>query len=67
MDPNELKRRKLQGPYSEFTLDNHLYIYDKFPYVRDINLITRECIKPVSGNIIKYYRYKWETEKQANN
>jgi hypothetical protein len=57
LNTDELRRRKDKGPYYELNLDDKRQIYDKMPYVRDINLCNRESIRYVSGNIVKLYQY----------
>lgn len=67
MNTEELRRRKDKGPYYELTLNEIGHIYDKMPYVRDINLCNNESIKYVSGNIVKYYRYNMIQMKEISN
>lgn len=40
------------------SLDDKLNMYDNMPYKRDDNLCNRSTVKLISGNVIKYYRYK---------
>jgi hypothetical protein len=40
------------------SLEENLTMYDEMPYVRDDSLCNRSTVRLVSGNIIKYYRYK---------
>lgn len=40
------------------TLEENLSMYDKMPYKRDDTLCNRSSVRLISGNIIKYYRYK---------
>lgn len=39
-------------------------IYNKLPYTIDQDIISKECIKLVSNNIIKFYNYTL-TDKQS--
>lgn len=54
----ELRRLKDKGPYEELFQAQSYSMYDHLPYKRDINLCGPDNITLVSGNIIKYYRYK---------
>lgn len=67
MDQDELRRKKLRGPYFEITLDGNYNIYDKLPYIRDINLCSKDSIRRSSGNIIKFYQYSESGIKAIEN
>jgi hypothetical protein len=57
MDYEEIRRMKDKGPYDSF-LEDKRSMYDDMPYYRDINVCTAENIGLISGNVLKYYRYK---------
>ena len=67
MNIEEIRRRKDKGPYYELTIDEKRQMYDKMPYVRDINLCSKESIRYVSGNIIKVYHYNITKVKEIAN
>lgn len=67
MNTEELRRRKDKGPYYELSLNDKGHIYDKMPYVRDINLCNSESIRYISGNIVKFYRYNVAHIKEIAN
>lgn len=64
MNYDEIRRRKDKGPY-DMSLEYKIDIYDKLPYIRDVNLCNQETICLVSGNIIKYYRYKFVNQQET--
>ncbi len=55
MNMEELRSRKDRGPY-DTALENNFDMYDRMPYIRDIEICRNEHIGMISGNIIKYYR-----------
>ncbi|QHQ62623.1 hypothetical protein Ana3638_19090 [Anaerocolumna sedimenticola] len=57
MTSEELRKMKDKGPY-ENILDSSITMYDKMPYKRDITICGPETLVLISGNIVKYYRYK---------
>lgn len=67
MNSDEIRRRNGKGPYFELTLDDKKQMYDKLPYVRDINLCNKESIRHISGNIIKFYQYNVTNFKEITN
>jgi hypothetical protein len=54
---NEIRKRKEKGPY-DFSMEENITMYDKMPYIRDVNICNRDTIGLFSGNIIKFYCYK---------
>lgn len=64
MNYDDIRKLKDKGPY-DMSLEYRIDLYDKLPYVRDINLCNRETICLNSGNIIKYYRYKFIKTKEV--
>lgn len=38
------------------TLNENFTMYQSLPYIRDITLITDNCIRLESGNVYKFYR-----------
>lgn len=67
MNSEEIRKRKDKGPYYELTLDVKQQMYDKLPYVCDINLCNKESIRYLSGNIIKFYQYNVYDFKEITN
>lgn len=67
LNTEEIRKRKDKGPYFELSLDDKGHIYDKMPYVRDINLCNTESIRYVSGNIVKFYQYNITRLKEIVN
>jgi hypothetical protein len=57
LDSLELRKLKDKGPF-EHIWDSRITMYDKIPYERDITLSGTDTLTLISGNIIKYYRYK---------
>jgi hypothetical protein len=57
MNYNELRSRKDKGPYDS-TLEEKISMYDRMPYNWDISLSQYNTLGLISGNIVKYYRYK---------
>lgn len=57
MNNDELRKMKDKGPYDR-NLEQDFSMYDRLPYNRDISLCNYDTLGLISGNIIKYYRYK---------
>lgn len=52
---NDIRRKKDKGPYDQ-SLEYTINLYDRLPYIRDVNLCNKENIKMHSGNIVKSYQ-----------
>ncbi|MDO5521567.1 MAG: hypothetical protein Q4G58_13830 [bacterium] len=49
------------------SLEQQVTIYDQLPYQRNIAICGDDCIRAISGNVVKYATYKQQDPKEVPN